>query len=150
MTCCAHGARTMRVGQRCWTRCSTRALRLPSTLGSMPAHMRRSSSSLAGSRAAKLDSQTVRAPPRSAGEIAEQVDITQQAVSQHLQVLKDAGLVAVRQDGTRRLYQTRPEGLESLDQFLAELWPAGLRRLKAAVESDTVETVEAAVEADDR
>src|SRR6266511_243169 len=79
----------------------------------------------------------VRATPRSIGEIAEQVD-------------KDAGLVAVRQDGTRRLYQTRPEGLESLDQFLAELWPAGLRRLKAAVESDTVETVEAAVEADDR
>src|SRR6266545_1958210 len=55
-----------------------------------------------------------------------------------------------RHDGTRRLYQIRPEGLESLDQFLAELWPAGLRRLKAAVESDTVETVEAAVEADDR
>src|SRR6266508_1845099 len=87
----------------------------------------------------------VRATPRSVGEIAEQVDITQQAVSQHLQVLKAAG-----QDGNRRLYQTRPEGLESLDQFLAELWPAGLRRLKAAVESDTVETVEAAVEADDR
>src|SRR6266498_3187675 len=81
----------------------------------------------------------VRVTPRSVGEIA-----------QHLQVLKDAGLVAVRQDGTRRLYQIRPEGLESLDQFLAELWPAGLRRLKAAVESDTVETVEAAVEADDR
>src|SRR6266496_3342486 len=55
-----------------------------------------------------------------------------------------------RHDGTRRLYQIRPEGLESLDQFLAELWPTGLRRLKAAVESDTVETVEAAVEADDR
>src|SRR6266542_1718134 len=86
----------------------------------------------------------VRVTPRSVGEIAEQ------AVPQHLQVLKDAGLVAVRQDGTRRLYQTRPEGLESLDQFLAELWPAGLRRLKAAVEADTVETVEAAVEADDR
>src|SRR6266540_4147315 len=78
----------------------------------------------------------VRVTPRSVGEIAERVDITQQAVSQHLQVLKDAGLVAVRQDGTRRLYQTRPEGLESLDQFLAELWPAGLRRLKAAVERD--------------
>ena len=91
----------------------------------------------------------VRVTPRSVGEIAEQVDITQQAVSQHLQVLKDAGLVAVRQDGTRRLYAIRPEGLESLDQFLAELWPAGLRRLKTAVESDTVETVEAAVEADD-
>jgi DNA-binding transcriptional ArsR family regulator len=78
----------------------------------------------------------VRATPRSVGEIAEQVDITQQAVSQHLQVLRDAGLVAVRQHGTRRLYAIRPEGLESLDRFLAELWPAGLPRLKAAVEVD--------------
>jgi DNA-binding transcriptional ArsR family regulator len=78
----------------------------------------------------------VRATPRSVGEIAEQVDITQQAVSQHLQVLRDAGLVAVRQHGTRRLYAIRPEGLESLDRFLAELWPAGLQRLKAAVEAD--------------
>jgi DNA-binding transcriptional ArsR family regulator len=78
----------------------------------------------------------VRTTPRSVGEIAEQLDITQQAVSQHLQVLRDAGLVAVRQDGTRRLYAIRPEGLESLDRFLAELWPAGLQRLKAAVEAD--------------
>jgi DNA-binding transcriptional ArsR family regulator len=78
----------------------------------------------------------VRATPRSVGEIAEQVDITQQAVSQHLQVLKDAGLVAVRHDGTRRLYAIRPDGLASLDRFLAELWPAGLQRLKAAVEAD--------------
>lgn len=78
----------------------------------------------------------VRATPRSVGEIAEQIDVTQQAVSQHLQVLKDAGLVAVRQDGTRRLYAIRPEGLESLDRFLAELWPAGLQRLKAAAEAD--------------
>lgn len=78
----------------------------------------------------------VRVNPRSVGEIAEQVDITQQAVSQHLQVLKDAGLVAVRQHGTRRLYAIRPEGLESLDRFLAELWPTGLQRLKAAVEAE--------------
>jgi len=78
----------------------------------------------------------VRAGPRSVGEIAEGVDVTQQAVSQHLQVLRDAGLVAVHRDGTRRLYVIRPEGLESLDQFLAELWPAGLRRLKTAVEDD--------------
>ena len=78
----------------------------------------------------------VRAGPRSVGEIAEGVDVTQQAVSQHLQVLRDAGLVAVHRDGTRRLYVIRPEGLESLDQFLAELWPAGLRRLKTAVEGD--------------
>jgi DNA-binding transcriptional ArsR family regulator len=78
----------------------------------------------------------VRVTPRSVGEIAEQVDITQQAVSQHLRVLKDAGLVAVRQDGTRRLYAIRPDGLESLDRFLVELWPAGLQRLKAAVEAN--------------
>jgi DNA-binding transcriptional ArsR family regulator len=53
-----------------------------------------------------------------------------------LQVLKDAGLVAVRRDGTRRLYAIRPEGFASLDQFLAGLWPAGLDRLKAAVEAE--------------
>jgi DNA-binding transcriptional ArsR family regulator len=78
----------------------------------------------------------VRDEPRSVGEIAAQFDISQQAVSQHLQVLKEAGLVAVRKEGQRRLYVVRPEGLETLDAFLAELWPAGLERLKAAVESD--------------
>jgi DNA-binding transcriptional ArsR family regulator len=78
----------------------------------------------------------VRDQPRSVGEIAAQFEITQQAVSQHLQVLKDAGLVAVRKDGQRRLYVIRPEGLETLEAFLTELWPAGLERLKDAVESD--------------
>ena len=78
----------------------------------------------------------VRDEPRSVGEIAEQFDITQQAVSQHLQVLKEAELVGVRKDGQRRLYLVRPEGLATLDAFLAELWPAGLERLKEAVEGD--------------
>jgi DNA-binding transcriptional ArsR family regulator len=78
----------------------------------------------------------VRDEPRSVNEIAERFDITQQAVSQHLRVLRDAGLVAVRADGQRRLYTVRPEGLESLEAFLAELWPAGLRRLKEAVEGE--------------
>jgi DNA-binding transcriptional ArsR family regulator len=78
----------------------------------------------------------VRDEPRSVGEIAEQFDITQQAVSQHLQVLKEAGLVGVRKQGQRRLYLVRPEGLETLDVFLAELWPAGLGRLKRTVEAD--------------
>jgi DNA-binding transcriptional ArsR family regulator len=64
--------------------------------------------------------------------IADQIDVTQQAVSQHLQVLRDAGLVAVRRDGTRRLYAIRPEGFASLEHFLAGLWPAGIDRLKAA------------------
>lgn len=78
----------------------------------------------------------VRDEPRSVGDIAEHFDITQQAVSQHLQVLKEAGLVGVRKDGQRRLYLVRPEGLETLEAFLAELWPAGLERLKQAVETD--------------
>jgi DNA-binding transcriptional ArsR family regulator len=78
----------------------------------------------------------VRDEPRSVTEIAAHFDITPQAVSQHLQVLKQAGLVAVRKDGQRRLYLVRPEGLTTLDAFLAELWPAGLRRLKQAVEDE--------------
>src|SRR5215831_16388725 len=68
----------------------------------------------------------VRDRPRSAGEIGRHFDITQQAVSQHLQVLAGAGLVEVRREGKRRLYVVNPEGLEALDAFLADLWPAGL------------------------
>ena len=73
--------------------------------------------------------------PRSVTEIAGQFDITQQAVSQHLKVLKDAGLVAVRPQGQRRLYVVRPEGLTGLRDFLAEFWPEQLEQLKRAMES---------------
>lgn len=78
----------------------------------------------------------VRERPRSAGDIGRHFDITQQAVSQHLQVLTKAGLVDVRRDGPRRIYAINPEGLAALDEFLAGLWPSGLERLKRAVESD--------------
>jgi DNA-binding transcriptional ArsR family regulator len=78
----------------------------------------------------------VRDEPRSVNEITQEIGISQQGVSQHLQVLRDAGLVAVRRDGQRRLYEVRPEGLESLDAFLAELWPGRLRRLKQTIEDD--------------
>jgi DNA-binding transcriptional ArsR family regulator len=76
----------------------------------------------------------VRDGPRSVGEIAGHFDVSQQAVSQHLKVLRQAGLVEVRAERQRRLYLVRPEGLESLEAFLAELWPSGLQRLKQAVE----------------
>ena len=79
----------------------------------------------------------IRHEPRSVGEIAAHFDVTQQAVSQHLQVLREAGLVAVRKQGQRRLYVVRPDGLEILEAFLAELWPEGLERLKRAVESES-------------
>jgi len=77
----------------------------------------------------------VRDRPCSVNEIAAQFDITQQGISLHLKVLKDAGLVAVRPDGQRRLYVVRPEGLAALRDFLAEFWPEHLQRLKQAVES---------------
>jgi DNA-binding transcriptional ArsR family regulator len=77
----------------------------------------------------------VRDKPHSVGEIGEHFDISQQAVSQHLQVLAEAGLVDVQREGKRRLYVVNPDGLEVLERFLAGLWPAGLRRLKKAVES---------------
>jgi DNA-binding transcriptional ArsR family regulator len=78
----------------------------------------------------------VRDQPRSVNEIAAQFDITQQAVSQHLKVLKEAGLVAVRPQGQRRLYLVRPEGLATLRDFLADFWPESLQRLKHTVETD--------------
>jgi DNA-binding transcriptional ArsR family regulator len=71
-----------------------------------------------------------------AGAIAEHFDITHQAVSQHLRVLKDAGLLRERRAGTRRLYAIRPEAIESVRAFLDELWPASLARLKVTVEQD--------------
>jgi DNA-binding transcriptional ArsR family regulator len=72
-----------------------------------------------------------------AGAIAEHFDISPQAVSQHLRVLKEAGLLQERRAGTRRLYAIRPEALEPVRAFLDELWPTSLQRLKRAVETDT-------------
>jgi DNA-binding transcriptional ArsR family regulator len=78
----------------------------------------------------------VRDEPRSVNEIAAHFEISQQAVSQHLQVLKQVGLVAVRPVGQRRLYAVRIEGLESAREFLAQLWPERLEDLKRVLESD--------------
>jgi DNA-binding transcriptional ArsR family regulator len=78
----------------------------------------------------------IRDQPRSVSEIGAHFDISQQAVSQHLHVLAGAGLVRARREGKRRLYVMDPEGLGHLDAFLADLWPAGLRRLKDAVKAD--------------
>jgi DNA-binding transcriptional ArsR family regulator len=73
---------------------------------------------------------------RSAGEIAAEFEITRPAVSQHLTVLKGAGLVAERRDGTRRLYSVRAEGFDDLKTFLEKFWGEGLERLKLAAEHE--------------
>lgn len=70
-----------------------------------------------------------------AGRIAESFTLTQQAVSQHIGVLKQAGLLTERREGTRRLYVLRHESLEPVRELLSELWPDALRRLKQAVET---------------
>ena len=77
----------------------------------------------------------VRQRELAAGEIAARFTVTQQAVSQHLGVLKDAGLLTERREGTRRLYAFRPEALEPVRNLIAEMWPDALARLKKAVET---------------
>jgi DNA-binding transcriptional ArsR family regulator len=71
-----------------------------------------------------------------AGEIAAQFDVTRPAISQHLTVLKKAGLVTERREGTRRLYTARPEGLAELRSFLDGFWEDRLERLKRAAEQE--------------
>jgi DNA-binding transcriptional ArsR family regulator len=72
----------------------------------------------------------------SATEIASKFAVTQPAISQHLKVLKDVGLVNERREGTKRLLSVRPQGLGELNDFLAEILPTGLDRLKAAAERE--------------
>jgi DNA-binding transcriptional ArsR family regulator len=72
-----------------------------------------------------------------AGEIAEHFPaMSRPAVSQHLRVLEDAGLVTVRPDGNRRLYRWRPDGLRDAAEFLDEMWSDSLARLKTAAERE--------------
>ena len=72
----------------------------------------------------------------SVGEVAARFDVTQPAISQHLKVLKGAGLVSDRRDGARRLYSARSDGLVELHEFLARFFDHGLERLKEAAEAE--------------
>ena len=72
----------------------------------------------------------------SAGEIASHFEVSRPAVSQHLNVLKEAGLVSERRNGTRRLYRARPEGLTELRDFLEGFWDARLEALKREAEKE--------------
>lgn len=72
-----------------------------------------------------------------AGEIAARFDVTFGAVSQHLKVLRDAGLVCVRRDGTRRLYRANTSRLAPFESLLRSMWEARLDALAAAIEEET-------------
>ena len=72
--------------------------------------------------------------PRAVGELAREVPVSRPAVSQHLKVLKDAGLVVDRPAGNRRIYQLDPDGVGALRAYLDQFWNRSLTAFKAAVE----------------
>jgi len=77
---------------------------------------------------------------RSAGEIADAFDVTFGAVSQHLGVLRRAGLVLVRQDGTRRFYRANKQALGPMASWLESMWADQLDRLAALAEEEATST----------
>ena len=73
--------------------------------------------------------------PRSVGDIASHLDITPQAVSRHLRVLHEAGLVDERREGTRHLFLVNPGGFAAVQEFLADFWAHHLGQLKTTLQS---------------
>jgi DNA-binding transcriptional ArsR family regulator len=71
--------------------------------------------------------------PRPVGDIADHLDITPQAVSRHLKVLREAGLVDERREGTRHLFVVNPAGFSAVQEFLAAFWTEHLARLGSAL-----------------
>ena len=78
----------------------------------------------------------LRGGPRSVGAIADQLPVTRSAVSQHLKVLADAGLVRATPDGTRRLYRIDPDGFAALRAWFDQLWDDVLDAFARHVEED--------------
>jgi len=72
--------------------------------------------------------------PSAVGELADGFPVSRPAVSQHLRVLKDAGLVADRQVGNRRIYEVDPDGLAELREYLDQFWNRTLTAFKAAAD----------------
>jgi DNA-binding transcriptional ArsR family regulator len=77
--------------------------------------------------------------PRAVGELAREFPVSRPAVSQHLKVLKDAGLVMDRAAGNRRIYQLDPDGVGALRAYLDQFWNRALAAFQAAVERDRQE-----------
>lgn len=75
--------------------------------------------------------------PRAVGELAQGLPVSRPAVSQHLKVLKEAGLVTDRADGARRVYQIDPKGLGQIRAWLDRFWDEALEGFRAEVERET-------------
>jgi DNA-binding transcriptional ArsR family regulator len=78
----------------------------------------------------------VRDEELTAGDIASAFEISRPAVSQHLAVLRDAGLLELRREGTKRLYRARAEGLADVREFIESFWDGRLERLRLAAEHE--------------
>jgi DNA-binding transcriptional ArsR family regulator len=78
----------------------------------------------------------LRQGPRAVGEIASELPVSRPAVSQHLRVLKEAGLVTERRDGTRRLYRLDPDGLGEVRHYFDAFWDAALAAFAAAANEE--------------
>ena len=77
--------------------------------------------------------------PRAVGELADGLPVSRPAVSQHLKVLKDAGLVVDSADGNRRIYRLNPDGVDALRKYLDRFWNQALAAFKVAVEQSPKE-----------
>jgi DNA-binding transcriptional ArsR family regulator len=78
----------------------------------------------------------LRRGPRPVGELARELPVSRPAVSQHLRVLKEAGLVNERREGTRRLYSVNGDGLAQLRNYLEEFWADALDAFRVAAENE--------------
>jgi DNA-binding transcriptional ArsR family regulator len=77
--------------------------------------------------------------PRPVGELARDLPVSRPAVSQHLKVLKQSGLVVDRTAGTRRIYRVDPSGVAAMRDYLDRMWDTALRAFAAAVEEEETE-----------
>ena len=84
----------------------------------------------------RLILERLRGGPRAVGELAAELPVSRPAVSQHLRVLKEAGLVTERRNGTRRLYRVDTDGLAEVRDYLESFWTDVLTAFEAAAEAE--------------
>jgi DNA-binding transcriptional ArsR family regulator len=89
-----------------------------------------------GDRTRRAIFEQLRKGPRAVGEIADELPVSRPAVSQHLRVLKEAGLVSERRNGTRRIYRVDQDGLAGLRAYFDEFWNEALAAFKEAAEDE--------------
>jgi DNA-binding transcriptional ArsR family regulator len=93
-----------------------------------------------GDRTRRAIFERLRSGPLSVGELAAELPVSRPAVSQHLRVLKEAGLVNERRNGTRRIYRVDPDGLGELRDYFDDFWNEALAAFKASAEDERRKT----------